>query len=138
MKETTLWEHLKPELKRLGKFQKISDRFTPGVPDVIGCLNGIPYALELKEFRGVNLLRVKFRPGQVDWLKDWVNSGGVGLVISSCGTDKVWGFDPQVSHFLEEGVLPSWVAEHSLIKFLKTRNTTWGEFVKQLGSIRNE
>lgn len=137
MKETTLWGHLKPELKRLGKFQKISDRFTPGVPDVIGCSEGVPYALELKEFHGIHLLKVRFRPGQLDWLMDWVSSGGVGLIVVSHGSNKVWCFEPAIGQNLEDGVSPDWASEHSIISFQKTRGNGWIDFLKQLRSIRN-
>lgn len=137
MKESTLWEHLKPDLKKLGKFQKISDRFTPGVPDVIGCMDGIPYALELKELHGVHILKARFRPGQIDWLKDWVIAGGVGLIVVTQGTH-VMAFDPDDGFQLAEGVTPSWAQERSLVSFVKTRHTSWNELVKQLWGIRNE
>ncbi len=137
MKEATLWEHLKPELKKLGKFQKVCDRFTPGIPDILGCGNGIPYALELKELKGVQLLKAHFRPGQIDWLKDWVARGGVGLVVTSHGS-QVMVFSPASAIHLEEGVSYTWAAKASMASFLKTRNNKWSDFVVCLRSISHE
>lgn len=87
MKETALWNRLRPELAKLGKFQKISDRFTPGVPDVLGIYRGVGVAMELKEFDGVRILKVKFRPGQVDWLRDWEREGGISWVAATHKTN---------------------------------------------------
>jgi hypothetical protein len=85
MKETALWSKLRISLNRRGKFQKVSDRFTPGVPDVLGVYNGRPWAIELKEFSGKNTVHVTFRPGQLDWLRDWHQAGGISLVMVSHG-----------------------------------------------------
>lgn len=137
MKEATLWEHLKPALKKLGKFQKICDRFTPGIPDILGCAKGVPYAIELKEFQGVHILKTKFRPGQVDWLNDWIGSGGIGLVIVSHGS-QVMVFNPQDGELLETGMPPGLAKERSLINFLKSRDSSWAEFIKQLGDYHEQ
>lgn len=82
MKETALWRRLDPELSKIGKFQKISDKFTGGIPDVLGCITrGV--ALELKELKGVRVIRTKFRPGQLDWLGDWELAGGLSLIVAT-------------------------------------------------------
>ena len=131
MKESTFWEHLKPELKRLGKLQKISDRFTPGVPDVLGSIMGIPVAMELKEFDGVRVMRVSFRPGQVDWLEDWQKARGVSLILSTQGqTAYVHGVED--AQLLEDGMTPQEVLKLSLLTFRKTRQNTWREFTIKL------
>lgn len=131
MKESTLWEHLKPELKRLGKFQKVSDRFTPGVPDVLGALLGIPVAMELKEFDGVRVLKIKFRPGQVDWLEDWQKARGVSLILSTQG-QTVYAHGVEDALQLEAGISPQEVIKRSLLTFTKTRQNTWREFLTKL------
>lgn len=86
MKETALWNHLRPELAKLGKFQKIADKFTLGIPDVLGIYKGRGVAVELKEFDGVHQLKVKFRPGQLRWLRDWELAGGISWVAATHGT----------------------------------------------------
>ncbi len=137
MKESALWGHLRPELQRFGKFQKISDRFTPGVPDVLGsCLAakrplGVPIALELKEFSGVKILRVKFRPRQLDWLKEWEEAGGKSYILSShkrtlmlhhhsCGEE------------LEEGASPDRVQDLARIIFYPGKDGGWRDFTQLL------
>lgn len=87
MKETRLWrEYLAPHLARAGEFQKISDRFTPGVSDVLGVQRpeGRACAFELKEFYTRNgLVVADFRPGQIPFLSAWGASGALALVIGS-------------------------------------------------------
>ena len=134
MRESTLWEHLKPELKRLGKFQKVSDRFTPGVPDVLGCDHGIPVAMELKEFSGVLIMKVKFRPGQIDWLRDWAESGGQSWVVVSTG-QTVYVFRPRYCVGLEGGLSTTTAGAHASIIFKKTRKNSWRDFVDQLTKL---
>src|SRR5688572_30195550 len=103
MKETRLWDHLRPTFDSAGKFYKTCDRFTEGVPDVLGLATGptpiylgtrrisrdqpIPYAFELKEFEGVRSWKVKFRPLQLDWLRDWEKAGGRSWVVASHGVE---------------------------------------------------
>jgi len=137
MLESTLWGHLKPELKKVGKFQKISDRFTPGVPDVIGCMDGVPWAIELKTLKGVKLHRVGFRPGQLDWLQDWVQSGGVGLIMVSQG-QSVWVFEHQHGKPLEEGVSTAFLNHHSLTQFTKIPRVGWSTLIEQMRRTINE
>ena len=88
MKETALWDKLRPELAKLGKFQKIADKFTGGIPDVLGNHQGHGIAIELKEFKGTAAnYWVKYRPGQVRWLRDWQEAGGTSWVASTVGTE---------------------------------------------------
>lgn len=131
MKETTLWDHLRPELQLRGKFQKISDRFTPGVPDVIGMCNGIGRAWELKEFDGVVRWRLKFRPLQLDWLRDWELAGGQSLVISS-HRQTVFAHEWQDGEALEAGMAPEVVRDSALLAWTKTRTNQWRECVNLL------
>jgi len=133
MIESTLWKHLKPELRRLGKFQKISDRFTPGVPDVLGC-SGAGIAMELKEFDGVRVLKVSFRPGQLDWLRDWSKGGGISWIVVS-HRQTVYVFRWQTGPELEEGCSPDRVDRIALLKFTKNRGNSWKDFVTQLAAL---
>ena len=134
MKESTLWDHLKPVLKAVGKFQKISDRFTPGIPDALGCWCGLGVAMEFKELDGVRVLRTKFRPGQLDWLRDWERSGGVSWIIASHGQTVYvhsWGFGQEI----EKGSDPSTVEKRALAVFTKNRSNTWRDFVVLLAAL---
>lgn len=132
MKESLLWKHLKPELKRYGKFQKISDRFTPGVPDVLGCCptkGGV--ALELKEFSGVHRVKLSFRPGQLDWLRDWSLAGGTSYIVSS-HRSTVTVHSHQLGAFLEAGCSLKEALGLSVITFTKTPKTRWADFTERL------
>lgn len=117
MKETALWNKLRPELEKLGKFQKIADKFTGGIPDVLGCYQGQGVAVELKEFKGTAASYwVRFRPGQVRWLRDWEKAGGVSWVASTVGTE-LYLIPVHHAAKLEAGVnLPDLVKISSYIK----------------------
>jgi hypothetical protein len=131
VKESTLWDHLKPELSALGKFQKISDRFTPGVPDVLGCFSSTGYAIELKQLKGIRIFKTKFRPGQLDWLQDWHHSGGRSWIVSSIGQRIFvhgWGHGED----LEKGMTEERLLDTATSLFVKNRKTTWKEFVQDL------
>ncbi len=136
MKESTLWGHLKPALRAVGKFQKISDRFTPGVPDALGCWCGVGVAAEFKELEGVRVLRTKFRPGQLDWLRDWEREGGISWIISSHRQTIYvhrWEFGREV----EKGSDPTTVRDRARAVFTKTRGNTWRDFVTLLATLDN-
>jgi hypothetical protein len=107
MKETPLWGKLRPGLSRAGRFQKISDRFTPGIPDVLGMANGVGYAIELKELKGVKVLKAEFRKGQLDWLESWRDAGGVSLIVVTLPGSSTWAvFPPEFGSRLEFGLTP--------------------------------
>lgn len=112
MKETALWNHLRPRLVKYGKFQKISDRFTLGIPDVLGIHRGKGVAIELKEFSGVSILRVKFRPGQVRWLTDWEDHGGISWIAATHGKN-FYLIKPRHAEEVSTGVSPSQLLELS-------------------------
>lgn len=137
MIETILWKHLKPELAKVGKFQKVSDRFTPGVPDVLGCYEGKSMAMELKEFSGVRVLKVEFRPGQLDWLEEWHLAGGTSWVVASV-VQTVMVFPGSLGPQMEAGVSPSWARENSRLTFTKNRLVSWKDFVSRLIKLRRE
>ena len=131
MKESALWRHLKPELAAWGKFQKISDRFTPGIPDVLGASFGHPMAIELKELEGVRVIRTKFRPGQLDWLEDWDKAGGYSMVLSTWGK-RVYIHPWEAGTRLELGVSPEELDQLAVLVFVKTPRNSWGGLVTQL------
>lgn len=133
MIESTLWGHLKPEFKRVGKFQKVSDRFTPGVPDVLGCYRGKGMALELKEFSGVRIWKIEFRPGQLDWLSDWADSGGISLIVST-HRQVAMAHSWRAGGILEAGTAPDRVRELALV--IKDRGETWRSFVSKLLTLK--
>jgi hypothetical protein len=139
MIESNLWKHLKPEFKRIGKFQKISDRFTPGIPDVIGVTLGCPLAIELKEFDGVRVLRLEFRPGQLDWLRDWEDGGGSSFIFATLKST-VMVFLWTSGEELEAGVSPDRMNELSVLTLTNVRGTKWrlftAHFVSYLKLLR--
>lgn len=131
MNESTLWGHLRPELERRGKFQKTSDRFTPGIPDVLGMCDGLGRAWELKEFDGVIKWKLKFRPLQLDWLRDWELAGGQSLILST-HRQTLFAHRWEMGEILEHGTLPEVVQRTAVLSFTKTRNNTWREAVNLL------
>jgi hypothetical protein len=132
MKESTLWDHLRPVLELRGHFQKLSDRFTGGVPDCVGASRSTPIAMEFKEFDGVRVLKVKFRPGQLDWLRDWENNGmGVSWIIVTLGR-VVYVYYWQQGEALERGVSPSEAMDRATFVWEKLPRDRWSEFVDDL------
>lgn len=107
MKETNMWRKLDPHLSRIGKFQKICDRFTGGIPDILGARtgDGRGVALELKELSGVYAVKARFRPGQLDWLDDWWSTGAIALVVATWRGEWM-AFEPHWAERLEEGLPP--------------------------------
>lgn len=136
MKESLLWKHLSPELKRMGaKFQKVSDRFTPGVPDVLGMHDEQGHAWELKELKGVRVLRTKFRPGQLDWLRDWERAGGTSWVIST-NFQRVYLHDWRYGAELETtGMSPDRIEETASLVWDKKRRSAWSELCELIFTV---
>lgn len=129
MKETNLWGKLRPALNYLGTFQKISDRFTPGVPDVLGVYEGRGFALELKEVSGVEVLRVKFRPNQLDWLEDWEKSGGASWLAITHGQQAMflhWSFGQELE---SEGMSPKRLDQAA--HYRKTKDESFRDFCER-------
>ena len=58
-------------------FKKISDRFQSGIPDILGCLNGFFFAIELK------VPGKKADPLQAYELEKIQAAGGISAVCSS-------------------------------------------------------
>jgi penicillin-binding protein-related factor A (putative recombinase) len=134
MIESTLWKHLRPGLNRIGKFQKVSDRFTSGVPDIIGCYKGQGIAIELKELDGVRKLKTKFRPGQVDWLTEWADNGGTSLII--CSHKSTVGVHSYLSaERMESGMSTEEFKADALLLFTKSRKNRWIDLVIELTYI---
>lgn len=134
MRESLLWKNLKPELSRIGKFQKISDRFTPGVPDVIGCYQSKGIALELKELKGSRIIKTKFRPKQLMWLSEWISQGGIGFIVASY-KKTVFIFPVICGNKLESGLSEPELHNLSFLTFTKTPKNTWKDYVKKLSKI---
>ena len=132
MKETALWDKMRDPLACHGKFQKTNDRFTFGIPDVLGCSHSRGWAMELKEFDGVRVLSVKFRPGQLDWLRDWEKAGGISLIVATLGLRPLT-FRWQDGEFLEEGCTPERMLDLALLDGGTLRGPRqWRDFVNLL------
>lgn len=128
MKESTLWDHLKAPLQSSGKFQKVSDRYTPGIPDVLGCFASKSIAIELKELKGVLVIKTKFRPGQLDWLEDWANAGGLSWIISTLGSKVFvhhWSFGCE----LEKGLTQERLEMTASLHVPQIQGSGWKNFV---------
>lgn len=134
MTETQLWKNLRPHLNQRGLFQKTSDRFTPGVPDVLGMADSVGYALELKQLKGVHTLKCHFRPGQLDWLRDWEAAGGRSWVVATRGALLLafpWDYGP----LLERGEPPGYVYENAAMCWERKRGESWATGVDMLLSV---
>lgn len=98
---------------------------------MLGVLQGIPVAIENKELKGVRVVKTKFRPRQLDWLRDWEVEGGVSLILSSHGPTVYlhhWSWGTQ----LEEGVDPQVLRDSALMIFIKNHKTRWEDCAKEI------
>jgi len=134
MKESTLWGHLRAPLGHLGKFQKLSDRFSLGVPDVLGCVKGRGIAIELKELDGTKIWKTKFRPGQLKWLEDWDLEDGAAWIMSSHG-QVVMIHPGHMGQILEVGSTPEFILGRALLTFQKNRSNRWESLVEQISVL---
>lgn len=83
--ETIFKEKIMPELRKLGYFVKIQQASIAGTPDIIGCINGVFIALELKTLTGsasklqeINLAKA-------------LRAGGIALQVSPKNYASVYG-----------------------------------------------
>ena len=78
-KEVGLQNQVIRELKKIFKddiwFAKISDRYNKGIPDIVGCINGMFFGLELKRGTG--------RPSKLQlYTIDKIKKAGGGVCIA--------------------------------------------------------
>ena len=84
MTENQATTQLLSKLKPLGFFWKAADRFTSGIPDIIGCYLGRFIAIEMKVDYG------KPTALQVYNLKQIKKNTGYGALITYSNKDKTW------------------------------------------------
>lgn len=84
--ETKFKEKVLPQLKKLGYFVKIQQASIVGTPDILGTINGVFIAIELKTNEGkasqiqeLNLLKV-------------LKAGGIALEVSPKNWAKTYAF----------------------------------------------
>jgi Holliday junction resolvase len=84
--ETIFKEKILPKLDRLGYFVKIQQTSIAGTPDILGTINGVFIAIELKtddgeisELQGVQIYKI-------------IKSGGIGLIVTPANSQLVFSF----------------------------------------------
>lgn len=99
---TALWKNLRVRLKRYGMLVRIESPISYGIPDVSYALAFVDTFtakarvnkgqgwLELKHVPSVpkrpnTLVRYKYQPGQVEFLKNWWQLGGHAYVLAQVG-----------------------------------------------------
>lgn len=84
--ETSLWAWLAAARKSLVNLdlRRVENAIEGGTPDVEGCLDGSQFWIELKCSRAnlMGVVRFKFRPAQVPWLKKRQDCGGRAFVLA--------------------------------------------------------
>ena len=91
-RETTDTGPLLSALQRHGWFRKINDTVQVGIPDIIGCHEGVFYGIEVKSVAEIpqgGIVPPKgthtFTAKQVHDLKNVHKNGGVGVGVIICG-----------------------------------------------------
>ena len=82
----------------------------------------------------MNTLKVKFRPGQLDWMKDWEEAGGLSLIVSSKGST-VYIHNWVHGLVLESGLpLKEWEDTCELV-FTKDRKNKWRDLAELIRGV---
>lgn len=84
MTENQATTKLLSKLKPLGFFWKAADRFTSGIPDIIGCYLGRFVAIEMKVDRG------KPTPLQTYNMKQIIKNTGYTAIVTYSNKYKTW------------------------------------------------
>lgn len=84
--ETVFKERIMPQLKKLGYFVKIQQVAVSGTPDIIGTINGVFIAIELKTNTG------KLSQLQKLNLYKIAKAGGVSLEVSPKNWESIYAF----------------------------------------------
>jgi Holliday junction resolvase len=72
--EKKLWQTIKSGTEKLIHWSRIENMFTPGIPDLLGSVNGKLFVVELKiPIRGYLYLR----PAQLSWMRASILKGGI-------------------------------------------------------------
>ena len=87
MTENQATTRLLSNLKKFGFFWKAADRFTSGIPDIIGCYHGRFIAIEMKVDRG------KPTPLQLYNLEQIRKNEGYAAVITYSNREGTWHVD---------------------------------------------
>ena len=95
MTEKLLWNTVKHKLGSYGKFERIENPLSPGMPDVVFCvrnaIDGTGGFIELKSIVAAphDVHRrgnpIKLRPAQNIWIQDWKRAGGVVWILIRIG-----------------------------------------------------
>lgn len=64
---------------------RIENAVGSGMPDIEGCLRGNQFWVESKIARGKGLLRIKWRPRQIPWLRRRWLAGGSCFFLAQAG-----------------------------------------------------
>lgn len=114
MSETNLHHWLSDHArKRRAHVQRIEDRYSTGVPDINLCAYGKEHWVECKYLkawpkRAGTKVKIKFRPGQVNWLRSRGKAGGNAWVLLQVGDGRNAErllFSWKVADQLEDAVL---------------------------------
>ena len=76
--ESKLWKELKENLKKF-HLTRFENWAVPGVPDVHGCKDGIPFWIELKVTRSN---KIKLSPHQIMWNYKYSLYGGRSFIMA--------------------------------------------------------
>jgi len=76
--ESKLWKELKENLKKF-HLTRFENWAVPGVPDVHGCKDGIPFWIELKVMKGN---KIKLSPHQIMWNYKYSLYGGRSFIMA--------------------------------------------------------
>lgn len=84
--ETIFKEKVLPEIKKLGYFVKIQQASICGTPDILGTINGVFIAIELKTEEGSTSALQDLNIAKV------IKNGGIGLVVTPSNYSTIYAF----------------------------------------------
>lgn len=119
MNESTIQKSLLRKLRKIphSKWYNVSDRFGAGRPDIMGCIDGRFFAIEVKYGKG------KLTELQKYELLGWLEAGGIAFCIRYEPKDKYYYINDNKHSFVIKEVI-EWISKHSRMSISLKHSTT--------------
>ena len=102
MNESKAVQNLLKELRKLGWFEKISDRYKAGIPDILGCIEGAFVSVEVKIDTNTTTPLQRFN------LFEIIKADGVALICTYSNKDRTYTINQNKFPNAREAAL--WIA----------------------------
>lgn len=91
MKESSLWDYLRPRLPPIGVYSRIETDICPGFPDVVYTIEGVTGFIELKSAKGISERpfneKTGIRKSQKIWISEAIEARAVVWIVAGVGKE---------------------------------------------------